>query len=88
MLAAKARSKKENPDKSTEGIPMLRQKRKAPLGGGAQSKVGGTTMAFAIVYTNRTNIASATVSELQRMAGVCLSREELAEWINQEAHNV
>ena len=62
---------------------MTTKKRSPGCDPRAKAEVGGTTNSFFIVYANRANIASTTVSERQRMAGVCLSREELAEWRNQ-----
>ena len=46
----------------------------------AKAEVGGTTNSFFVVYASREEIASPTVNERQRMADICLSREELAEW--------
>jgi hypothetical protein len=47
----------------------------------AKSKVNGTTQSFVACYS----IVLAGASERERMACVCLSREELAEWLFKEA---
>jgi hypothetical protein len=59
----------------------MRTEQKEARGVSAGKSRVWATPGFAIVYT----ADSAAASEYTRMARVCLSREELAEWLNKEA---
>ena len=47
----------------------------------AQSRVNGTTQSFVACYS----IVLAGASERERIARVCLSKQEFAEWLGKEA---